>query len=187
MWRRPWPVLSRYPITRAELVTFEPYSKAEALLAGNHDSVLAYITLSGERTIAVWAVHLEVRSKATRIRAAQKIRELSSRLDVPVFVAGDLNSVYPLDQGGDETTTAISLLLGSGRFEAFPDVTNLAAYPTFPSGRPARVIDWILHPPGWSLVTGVVATDTLSDHLLVTASLSPPKPHDEPFSPFGSL
>ncbi len=88
------------------------------------------------------------------------------------MVVGDLNSTYPLKKEGVEEATALSHLLDSGLFKTFPDTANQADHYTFPSINPDRVIDWILFPPSWRVITGSVEKNRMSDHLLVAVSLS---------------
>lgn len=164
-------ILSRYPIAEAVLVPFEPLSRVERRLAGNHDSVLARITLPAGRRIAIWAVHLEARAQRTRIAAAQAILGRAAGVAGSLFVVGDLNSVYPRAGVPSAPPTAVSLLLGSGRFMGFPDIRSAERHNTFPSHHPDRIIDWILYPPDWSVVKGGAVRARWSDHLPVAASL----------------
>ncbi len=164
-------ILSRYPVTEAWLEAFEPHSSFERVVAGNHDSVVARIELPDGSAIAVWAVHLEVRSARIRQLAARQILEREAEIDVPLFVIGDFNSRLT-------SASAVSQLLESGRFQPFPHREILGTSPTFPSENPARVIDWVLFPPDWHLVEGFVGESSLSDHLPVAAFVSRPQPHE---------
>lgn len=177
-------ILSRHPIADADFMPFPPLSRTEKLLAGNHDSVLARVSLLGGRSIAIWAVHLEVRSREIRLEAARRIQAVAAASAEPVFVVGDFNSVYSPRQGSGDATSAISLLLDGGRLVAFPAVTALDASFTFPAGNPDRVIDWILYPPEWEVVRGGVRESRFSDHLPVAVALAQKAGPD---SPSGSL
>lgn len=166
-------VLSRFPITEARLVPFEPRSPFERRVAGNHDSVIARVRLAPGAELSIWAVHLEHRSPAIRQLAAQRILKRAATIADPLVVAGDLNS--RLDEGtpSDPRRTrpsAIGWLLASSLFRSFPAPEEAPARPTFPSSQPDRTIDWILFPAGWELASGDVPSVTHSDHLPVLAT-----------------
>ena len=59
-------------------------------------------------------------------------------------------------------STAISHLLGSGMFAAYPEPAQHER--TFPAMQPTRTIDWIAFPVEWGRVAGHVPDVTLSDH-----------------------
>ena len=173
-------VLSRYPITAAELRTFEPYSRLETVLLGNHDALLTRLALpSGP--VALWALHLEHRNRATRVAAATDVLRAMAGIEEPVFIAGDLNSRLPGSLGGTgpgQAPTATSLLMGMHGpgpvpgLTAFPTPKADGSHKTFPSQKPDRIIDWIFYPDPWRLVSGSVVQSPLSDHLPVVVSLT---------------
>lgn len=160
-------LLSRYPIVSAELVDFPTYLQWEALLGGKKRGLLCTLQLSEAESVRVLAVHLEHRDEATRVGSARMIIDLAEEQATPLIVAGDFNSTplgFPLAQIDHEGHNALSLLLGSGLF-----ITDLKIGPspddlTFPSDEPNYVIDWVLAPTEWRIVSRRVVHTDLSDH-----------------------
>ena len=170
-------VLSRYPIVDATLHRFPDLSPRERWLVGGHDSVIVRIALPHGNTVAVWAVHLEVRSEAVRAQAAGEIVAYARASHEPLIVAGDFNSAprgfphhHKTARGGG---SALDVLLDSGLFGVFPPAVEPGSHFTFPSQQPARTIDWILTSNMWETSGGTVVDADFSDHLplVVTARL----------------
>jgi endonuclease/exonuclease/phosphatase family metal-dependent hydrolase len=170
-------VLSRFPILSAQRMRFGPYSRLEALLAGNHDSLLTRIRLPDGLTIAVWALHLERRNERTRIEAVECILETATSITDPLFIVGDFNSSprsFPWAQPVAEGHTALDLIAASNRFAAFPALHGSPDEFTFPSVRPDRTIDWAFVPADWWIGETLVAEASWSDHLPIIVSVYSP-------------
>jgi endonuclease/exonuclease/phosphatase family metal-dependent hydrolase len=170
-------VLSKYPITGAELTRLPPYSRLEAWLAGNHDAMLTQIRLPDGRNIAVWAVHLEVRSESIRVKAVDRVLDTARDITVPLFMAGDFNSAprsFPRGQQIPEGPTAVHQVVDSDAFVAAPPTSPPPVGFTFPSANPDRVIDWVFAPVDWHIDDWHVPHVPYSDHLPVIVSVSPP-------------
>lgn len=161
-------ILSRYPIDSVWLKRFEPQSKFESLLAGNHDSLLASISLNHHKKIKLWAVHLEFRDEKIRLKAAEKMLKEQSADNI--ILAGDFNSEPAL---GLDSKTAISELINAANYKYFP-LKKSKDVATFPTENPKETIDWIFIPNRYQLVSGEVVKANFSDHLPVFAQLSIP-------------
>jgi endonuclease/exonuclease/phosphatase family metal-dependent hydrolase len=168
-------ILSRFPLAYAEAVRFPAMNKKERVLAGNHDGLLCTFTLPDGEKLQVMAVHLEVRSEATRIQCAMHSLELKKKTDSPLVVLGDFNSSptgYEASQniGGKN---AMDILLAEGNFITLPDGPQAREqeHYTFSSENPKWVIDWILSDGTWIPDSKKVLTTPLSDHLPVVMEL----------------
>jgi endonuclease/exonuclease/phosphatase family metal-dependent hydrolase len=168
-------ILSRYPIEKARAVRFPPFSKLEALLAGNHDGLVAEV-LTPIGRLDVLAVHLEYRSEAARLDGARIVNTLVARSSHPSIAVGDFNSIPRFARKHREYVappeTAVDLLLSSGNLSVSKASVDWSQYVTFPSARPDRAIDWILTTPGLYQGAPVVTRSDLSDHFMVTVPVS---------------
>ncbi len=163
-------VLSRYPIIEAEVVDYPSFSRLETILAGKKRGMVCTLDLGGSRRVDVLAVHLEYRAEATRVESAQCILKLADDAVNPLIAAGDFNSTpigFPESQVDSAGRSAMSKLLVSGRFATLPDGQPVEEDLTFRSFDPDRIIDWVLVPPDWSIVSREVLKSDLSDHLPV--------------------
>ena len=165
-------VLSRYPIEKAELVSFPGYRTWQTVLAGTHRGLLCTLRLPDGRRIRVAAVHLAYRGKdtPTRIASARIIERLCRESPLPMFAAGDFNSTlpgWPRAMADARGRTAMSVLLESGHWRTLPTTQPAPADLTFSSIRPMSVIDWILAPANSSILSKKVLRLPLSDHNLV--------------------
>jgi endonuclease/exonuclease/phosphatase family metal-dependent hydrolase len=175
-WRFGNAVLSRIPVVRWESVRFPPRSRWEAWLVGNHDGLL--VELQNEEVgLNVFAVHLDFRDEATRVRAAERIAEVAGRSFWPFVAAGDFNSspkghrAAELDAGG---ANAVTFLIEQQGFVPASPLAEDAALYTFPSARLTRTIDWILAQDAGQLDFGGTIPSALSDHLMIWADVAPP-------------
>ena len=160
-------LLSRYPITEATLVDFEGHTAWETVLAGKKRGLLCKVRLGTSRTVRFLATHLEHRGRRTRIASARKIEAVRAADPLPLVVAGDLNSSLanlPAARGDPRGQTALSVLLAGGGFRTLPDATPRAEGLTFSTLKPRSVIDWILVPVNWRIVSRTVIDTKLSDH-----------------------
>jgi len=147
-------ILSRFPISDAELVKNPAFKNYEAQFFGKKESCLGKISAPG-LNLTIVGVHLEVRDEATRAESMALLAELeASRPDELFLMMGDFNSKVVFD--GSER------LLSTGGGEEL----------TFPSSDPNRRIDWIFASPGLELKDGRVFGGHLSDHLGVSAEVT---------------
>lgn len=155
-------ILSRFPIKSAERIPLPSLSTMESLGVGNHDAIQAHIEVKPSQLIEVWGLHLEVRDKATRVRATEHVISQLNKTK-PVVVLGDLNSQPSSDK------SAVEILANSDNLNVFPTINQ--AINTFPSLMPDRPLDWIFYSSQWQLVHGQVPEVLFSDHLPVTSRL----------------
>ena len=174
-WRFGNAVLSRYPITNAEVVDLPGYSAWETVLAGKKRSILCDLRV-GDRTVRVIGAHLSHRSESLRVRSAVALVNCATTSTLPTIVAGDLNSTPPgfpesaIDPHGDN---AIEIFDHSPRFQRSPMHPPVAAGDlTFHSAEPGSVIDWVLIPPHWRFLQYGVESSQLSDHRPVYADVA---------------
>ncbi len=172
-------LLSGYPVREARLLAFPPHDRWETLLAGHKNAVVAEIELSPGRRFHLLGTHLEHRSETTRVRQARRIEAFRRASDLPLVVAGDLNSTppgFPTSQTSRAGENAMSILLGSADFRTRPMASPTASDFTFPAEEPVKVIDWVLVPRDWRIVSKQVVASDLSDHLPVVVEVELPTP-----------
>ncbi len=163
-------ILSRYPILAARRLPFAGHRALETIFVGRKQGLLCTVEVSKICSIRVLAVHLEHRQESTRLRAAKTIEEVRKGSSLPLIAAGDFNSTpvgFPHatpDSGGQ---TAVSWLLAGGAYQTCPIGEPSREDSTFWSLEPSAVIDWILVPEGWSIISKTTINRPLSDHLAV--------------------
>jgi endonuclease/exonuclease/phosphatase family metal-dependent hydrolase len=160
-------VLSRHPISDARRIRLPGFSAFETALAGCKNGMLCTITLGQGRRIVLLGVHLEHRAEATRLQAAERMEEVRRACTDPVIVAGDLNSTrvgFPRATYAGDRQTALSYLLDSGAYRTLPTDDPRPEELTFSVTQPSSVIDWILVPADWTIVSKSVEDWALSDH-----------------------
>ena len=163
-------VLSRYPIEGAHRTVFPGYSAWETVLAGKKHGLLCTIKLDDTRSIQLLAVHLEHRSESVRLQSALEIETVRETTVLPLIAAGDFNSTpvsFPGATPDHTGQTAMSWLLDSGMYQTLPTSEPTKKDFTFSSTKPAKVIDWVLVPVDWKMVSRSVIDSQLSDHRAV--------------------
>jgi len=182
-------ILSRYPITNVRAVRFPPFSRKEALFAGNHDGLVAQIaTPIGD--LRVLAVHLEYRSEDVRVECARMVNELVSEHTTPLVAMGDFNSAPSFAKGHQTSKSnenAVDILLDSGLMTISEAEANREEYLTFPSANPDRAIDWIMCTPDLEQGLPSVVQSELSDHLMVTARIRGKTQGSQPTNTHGTV
>ena len=160
-------ILSKYPVTKARMVDFPAYALWERIVAGHKKAVLCEVRLDKDSITRVLGVHLDTRSASTRLKSAEQIEKIRAESATPLIVAGDFNSSpvgFPRTETTSDGRTALSYLLATGFYRTDPlSEPGLGDY-TFPSTDPAMVIDWILVPPEWKIISRTVFPQPLSDH-----------------------
>lgn len=181
-WRFGNAILSKYPITNADVIDLPGYAKLETVLAGKKRGVACDIQWN-DQLIRVASVHLSHRSEHLRVKSAERLSAMATNTSIPFFVVGDLNSTppgFPGSMTNAENRNAIAVLDESGQFRRVPASVPDKKGMTFHSLNPQRVIDWILIPQDWEFQSYEVTLSDLSDHrpLLVTVL-----PTSEPVTP----
>jgi endonuclease/exonuclease/phosphatase family metal-dependent hydrolase len=167
-------VLSRFPVQATRVILFPGHSTWETLLFGKKQGLLCTIRLSENYRIGLVAVHFEHRLESTRIRAARNIEVARRRSPLPFVLAGDFNSTvvgFPEATPDEHGQTAVSWLLSTGAYATRPSGQPQETDFTSPSIEPFRVIDWILVPATWDIVSKTVIDAKLSDHLPVVMEI----------------
>lgn len=163
-------VLSKYPIIEASLIEFPAYSKLESVLAGKKNGVLCKIRVSQEQAIGVAAIHLDDRSESIRIESVKRIMRRCEECDYPVFLAGDFNSSlkgFPHAEIDASGNSALSIIIEGKKWKTLPGKDPSKDEFTYPTSNPTVVIDWILVPLKWSIISKEIPLVNLSDHLPV--------------------
>jgi endonuclease/exonuclease/phosphatase family metal-dependent hydrolase len=163
-------ILSRYPLLTARRLPFVGHSALETIFIGKKQGLLCTVKLSETYRIQVLAVHLEHRRESTRLRAAEMIEEVRKRSSLPLIAAGDFNSApvgFPHATPESGGQTAVSWLLARGAYQTRPIGEPCQEDSTFWSRKPCAVIDWILVPAGWKIISKTTINRLLSDHIAV--------------------
>lgn len=165
-------VLSRFPITDASWLDLPGDASWESALGGKKDGCVCTVTLSEGDAMRVIPVHLSYRSEAVRIASVAAIRAEAARSEIPTLILGDFNSTpkgFPeADPSGE---SALDELTGDGQWTTLPVRDPHPPDYTFSSTEPKLVIDWILAPRPWTLISKQVYPIDLSDHRPVTGTI----------------
>lgn len=164
-------VLSRYPIKASSLIPFPGYASWETILGGKSDAILCEIVLSEKLIIRFLGTHLESRSEAIRLESAKIIEKVRKDSSMPFFIAGDLNSSpegFPCSQQINGQNT-LSVLLESGNYLTLPVENPSTSDFTITTGNPCAVVDWVLVPKSWKIVSRKVIPSLASDHYWTAA------------------
>lgn len=167
-------VLSRYPITSNQLIDLPGDSRLETALGGKKRAICADIRCAN-RSIRVIGAHLSFRSEPVRVASANMIRSVAAQSEIPVVLAGDMNSTppeFPQSISTPDNQNAITTLTRDACFNCLPRGNAAAADLTFPSDGPRRVIDWIMVSADLNFLGYDVIDSTLSDHKAVVAEIS---------------
>lgn len=165
-------LLSRVPILTAEWIEIPPHSLVEAVILGAKSSSLVTLE-TGEGPLSVIPVHLEVRSRETRLSAAPVFDSVGRAEPHPVILAGDFNSSpsgWPGAHAGTLLDSILSLGWTSPRALGNPEPGEL----TFPTPNLQDARDWILVEPPLRVVEARVLHEAqdLSDHAPVLATIA---------------
>ena len=160
-------VLSRFPFQNARLVRLPAYATWEIVMAGCARAALCEVEVPGHGRVRLLGTHLESRSEATRVASARMIETVRQSSPVPLIVAGDLNGCpkgFPTSQQF-HGTNALSLLLDGGGYTTSP-LDHPTEQDSTGSER-IEVIDWILVPPAWRILSRRAVPLPWSDHKAV--------------------
>jgi len=173
-WRFGNAILSKTPITKAQVIDLPEYAAWEALLVGKKRAVKCAVEFSGERHTIVGA-RLSHRSEGLRVRSAQMVVDAVDEQDGSFVIAGDMNSTpagFPEHHADGQGRNAIEVFDQSGLFSRQPETAPPEEQTlTFPSTEPRIVIDWIFITQESSFKDYRVLQSQLSDHLPVVADV----------------
>ena len=174
-WRFGNAVLSKYPITDAQVVSLPGYSTWETLLAGKKRGIICDIAV-GDSAIRVIGTHFSHRSESVRVHSAELLVTMAADSDLPTFVVGDLNSTpsgFPGSVRDRNGNNAVETFDRSGAFQRLPSMLPVTdADLTFHSVEPNSVIDWILIPQDWMFLHYAVELSEHADHRPVYADVA---------------
>jgi endonuclease/exonuclease/phosphatase family metal-dependent hydrolase len=178
-WRFGNAVLSKFPITNAQIVDLPSYSTWEVVLAGKKRGVVCEIKAAGQ-AIRVIGTHLSHRQELLRVNSANVLVDLASHGKLPTIIAGDLNSTpptFPKSFSDPNNNNAIDTLDRSRLFKRLPhDRQPTEQDLTFHSRQPHCVIDWVMIPEDWYFWKYRVVLSELSDHRPVYTEIAPTVP-----------
>lgn len=171
-WKFGNAVLSKHPLSNAQVVDIPGYSITEELLAGQKRALRVDIEFGGN-DICVIAAHLCHRSAAVRTQSMEVMLEVARTLEGNTFIAGDLNSSPPgFRNTASKEANAISLLDDLNIFQRRPvERPTSPEQFTFRFGEIQTVIDWILIPVKARFADYQVIDTELSDHRPVFAEI----------------
>lgn len=166
-------VLSRFPISSAREVPLPGEVWWETIVAGKKRAVLCEIDVPGGPLRMIGA-HLAHRSEPVRVSAAKVLAAVAKQSELPLVVAGDLNSTPPgFPRANTSGENAIEVLDAAGCFQRSPLAAPQAADMTYPSVHGESVIDWILIPKTWQFRDYRVIESDHSDHRPIFAEIAP--------------
>lgn len=171
-WKFGNSILSKYPLSNAQVVDVPGYSATETLLAGQKRALRVNVKF-GRRDVCVIAAHLCHRSETIRAESMEALLNVARSFDGNTIIAGDLNSSPPeLRNTAASDVNAISTLDDSKMFQRWPvePPTSLEQF-TFRFGDFQTVIDWILIPRTATYLDYQVIDTDLSDHRPVTTGI----------------
>ena len=159
-------VLSRYPVHHWEN---NPFGNANL---GEKGFLYAEIDV-GPQVIALVNLHLDYRSKMSRIAQIEKVLDYlhekhhgeGPTLSIPPIICGDLNSRS--ENLRDATQHLFRRILAYGEYTLYPQQSR-----TFPTYFPYKTVDFIFLPAPLRLVSCAVIKIYLSDHFPVVLEFS---------------
>jgi len=169
-------VLSRFPIQQASSIDLPPHQVWEDWLAGRKRGLFCTLDVGGD-ALGVMALHLESRGSTSRVRAAHYLVDRITGSELPLIVAGDLNTTPSLAQDRDPQYWSFDQKLKENAFDILATRSGLAHVPkavvdasqfTFPAIQPVAAIDWVFYDKsGFEPAKHQVLQTELSDHLPV--------------------
>jgi len=172
-WKFRNAILSKYPIQRADEVSYPSYQKWENWLAGKKRGLCCKINL-GNTKIRVASIHLSHRSEDVRVESARMLCKIANSSTSPLIIAGDFNSTPPgfvLSTNSANGENAIAVLDESQLFERSPKAMPTETGLTFRADDPTQVIDWIMIPQACAFASYEVMDTMLSDHRPIVATI----------------
>jgi len=162
-------ILSRLPLLQADFLELPPHSSLEAWILGAKAGAMVRVGPEAA-PLSLVAVHLEPRSRSTRIRALPVLEDAARRHPGVTVLAGDFNASPggwpPADEADSREGTILDSLVSRGwrspRLRRPPGIRKM----TFPTRHPRRALDWILVRGPVRILEARVLTEgrELSDH-----------------------
>ena len=174
-WRFGNAILSRYPISNAEVIDLPSYATVETWLAGKKRGVRCDVKV-GHKSFRIVGLHLSHRSEAVRELSARAVVNLVRESALPCVVMGDMNSTPPGFPGSSQTAAGENAIKTFDHSDLLK--RNDPAIPlgeqemTFRADRPNLIIDWVLISGNLAFESYSAKESVLSDHRPVVAVLS---------------
>lgn len=166
-------LLSKYPISDAEVVEFAGVNAWEDWVVGSKRGFACTVQLAPETQVSVVGLHLESRSEAVRVKEVPDVCKVTGRLKHPILLAGDLNTTpahAPHSSTDTDGENAFELLVKQSGLSFSPSNVPAPDEYTFSTMQPQSVIDWIMFESmHLKLIDQHVVNSQLSDHLPVVA------------------
>jgi endonuclease/exonuclease/phosphatase family metal-dependent hydrolase len=168
-------VLSRLPIVHARRVEFPSYGLRQTL--EDKQGMVCTVELPDGSRVLVAAIDLDRRERNLRVDAAIQLDAIRvAYSDTPVVAAGTFHSApngFPHVEPG-VGGSALDFLLRHKGFHTLPTTEPTLSDFTFPAAKPDRVIDWVLVPTDWDIISKDVYQMQLSQHLPVVMTVRLP-------------
>lgn len=163
-------ILSRFPITDAQLIAYPAVNRIEALGFGQKQGLACTVELHTNQSVRIVAVHFDTRDADVRIDSAEAIRQLLLSPGPSLIVAGDFNDAPP---ESDQTASSLSVLQSAQGMRGIESLSDSPSSPggSFPSPQPTRLIDHLIAQSPWTLTHFEVIPSQLSDHRPIVADL----------------
>ena len=165
-------VLSRFPIVSVRNINFPASKNWEAILGGTPNGTLCEIALSDKLHIQVLATHLTSHAEITRVASAKIIEKERLASKWTFFVVGDINSTptgFPNSRLANDEN-AMDILLAGGGYSTRPVKNPTPDDFTITNA----VIDWILVPADWRILSKTIVRSVASDHSALFVSAAQP-------------
>jgi endonuclease/exonuclease/phosphatase family metal-dependent hydrolase len=159
-------VLSRNPIRKAELVVFPGHKRWETIMGGKSMAVVCEIEIVGGPILRLLATHLTSFSEEIRVASAKIIELQRNMSGLPFLIVGDFNSA-PVGIPNHRlfnNENAMDFLMGTGAYVTLPISNPDSSEFTISVGKPSAIVDWILVPFSWKIISKQVLPLTVSDH-----------------------
>lgn len=172
-------ILSRLPVSDAQVVPLQPLNGWEPWLVGNKRGVSCVVELPSKAKVSIVGLHLESRGEAIRVKQVDQVAQHLGTLPTPIVVAGDLNTTpgnFPNSQNDTEGINAFDKMIEQLQFSYRPDAIEDANdasshWMTYSTEAPHTIIDWVLLSHELSFADQVTVETRLSDHRPVIATI----------------
>lgn len=171
-------IVAKYPMNNALTMVLEKPSHAPPLYNNFYiDRLIQVVDLQiGEYLVKIMNVHLEAFDPATRLRQAEKVKNIfNSFEDVPVILMGDFNG-SPVDSENLDKT--LEIIMSAKNIESAVSkiryLDDPKAYYTYSSENPKMMLDHIFYNTKFMIAVEaqvIREAGQISDHLPLLAKL----------------